>query len=163
MDIIDLDDNHLTLELGGQTYSFTKKKNADPLVMTDGDKNFVVQCSRTGQGTQVNIGSLEAFVDVPTISRAKKSQTDGDGTLKSPMPGNIYKIFVREGDPVKKGDKILILEAMKMEHTLVANRDGRVAKLLFSEGDQVEGDVELAVIAADESAKPREEVSEESD
>ena len=57
--------------------------------------------------------------------------------LYSPMPGFIRKIFVAEGDEVKKGDRLAVLEAMKMEHTLTAPFAGTVERIFFSEGDRV--------------------------
>ena len=63
--------------------------------------------------------------------------------LYSPMPGFIRKIFVAEGDEVKKGDRLAVLEAMKMEHTLTAARDGIVAEVLAGPGEQVEAGAPL--------------------
>ncbi len=157
---IAMDADELAFELDGKTYSFSKQKNQQNLVLMQDNKNQVVQCCAAGQQTsgqtskkvQVNIGSLEAVVEVPGASRSKKSSSGGQGSLKSPMPGKILKIMAEEGCQVKKGDKILIMEAMKMEHTLKANQDGKLTKIFFKEGDQVEGDVELAAIEA--AAKP---------
>ena len=153
VDVIEVDDSQVRFAFDGRQYVFLRHKGPASLVIANDNKPYRVQCSRTVRGVQVNIGALEAFVEVPTISRSKKSGAEGSGSLKSPMPGNIFKIFAKEGDRVKKGDKILILEAMKMEHTLTANRDGLLTKLFFAEGDQVEGDVELAAITAKEDAE----------
>ncbi len=64
--------------------------------------------------------------------------------LYSPMPGFIRKIFVAEGDEVKKGDRLAVLEAMKMEHTLTAPFAGTVERIFFGEGDRV-GQDEIVV------------------
>ncbi|PWJ42571.1 acetyl-CoA carboxylase biotin carboxyl carrier protein subunit [Sediminitomix flava] len=58
--------------------------------------------------------------------------------LKAPMPGLILEIAVEEGQEVKKGEKLLILEAMKMENVIKASSDVTVTKILLSEGDNVE-------------------------
>ncbi len=72
----------------------------------------------------------------------------GSGSIVSPMPGKVISVKVKAGDAVTKGQALLILEAMKMEHTLTAPFDGKVASLNASEGGQaVEGTV-LAVIEA---------------
>ncbi|MFV2038180.1 MAG: acetyl-CoA carboxylase biotin carboxyl carrier protein subunit, partial [Paracoccaceae bacterium] len=55
----------------------------------------------------------------------------------APMPGVVKAVFARRGDRVKNGERLAILEAMKMEHTLVAPRDGMIAELLVKEGEQV--------------------------
>jgi 3-methylcrotonyl-CoA carboxylase alpha subunit len=60
-----------------------------------------------------------------------------DGTLLSPMPGRVIALEVRQGDRVTKGQKLLTLEAMKMEHSLAAPFDGVVAELNAAEGAQV--------------------------
>ncbi|HEY0112640.1 MAG TPA: acetyl/propionyl/methylcrotonyl-CoA carboxylase subunit alpha [Allosphingosinicella sp.] len=60
-----------------------------------------------------------------------------DGTLLSPMPGRVLSVEVRQGDRVSKGQKLLTLEAMKMEHSLVAPFDGVVAELEAQQGAQV--------------------------
>jgi 3-methylcrotonyl-CoA carboxylase alpha subunit len=60
-----------------------------------------------------------------------------DGAMLSPMPGRIISVEVRQGDSVTKGQKLLTLEAMKMEHSLVAPFDGIVAELEAKEGAQV--------------------------
>lgn len=70
----------------------------------------------------------------PTESKGKQ--------VKSPLPGVILEIKVREGDPVKAGDVLMIMEAMKMENNIVAPSDGRIAVLKVGKGDNVlEGDL----------------------
>ena len=68
------------------------------------------------------------------------------GELTAPMPGKILKVLVGEGGAVKKGDPLLILEAMKMEHSITSPLDGVVKQILFQEGDRVSQDEELAIV-----------------
>jgi len=71
----------------------------------------------------------------------------GEAAIIAPMPGLVVRYLVREGDPVTRGDPVLVLEAMKMENPLPAPADGRVARLTRTAGDMVgRGDV-LAIIA----------------
>ena len=72
----------------------------------------------------------------------------GSGTILSPMPGKIIAVEVRKGDLVTKGQKLLTLEAMKMEHTLTAPFDGVVAELNAEAGAQVQVEALLAKIEA---------------
>ena len=65
------------------------------------------------------------------------------GRLTAPMSGKIVAILVKLGDMVTRGTPLLILEAMKMEHTIAAPHDGVVTDLLYAVGDQVEEDVPL--------------------
>jgi biotin carboxyl carrier protein len=53
------------------------------------------------------------------------------------LPGNIFKILVSVGDEVKKGDKIIIMESMKMENNVLAEKDGTISSIRVKEGDAV--------------------------
>jgi acetyl-CoA/propionyl-CoA carboxylase biotin carboxyl carrier protein len=75
-----------------------------------------------------------------------------DGTVRSPMPGTVLAVDVTEGQRVKSGQPLLIVEAMKMEHTVTAPLDGTVAELAAKTGQQVGMDETLAIIHAGEEA-----------
>ena len=62
----------------------------------------------------------------------------GEGVVTAPMPGKILRILVKEGDEVKTGQGLLVLEAMKMENEIPAPKDGVVKKILVKEGDTVD-------------------------
>lgn len=66
--------------------------------------------------------------------------------VKSPMPGNILKINVAQGQAVKEGDVLIVLEAMKMENEIVAPKSGSVAQIAVSKGQVVETGTPLVVI-----------------
>ncbi len=78
-------------------------------------------------------------------SRAVRHSAHAGGLL-SPMPGRVRKLLVAEGDAVVRGQILLVLEAMKMEHAIRSPRDGRVGSLPFQEGDLVEAGVPVAEI-----------------
>jgi 3-methylcrotonyl-CoA carboxylase alpha subunit len=61
------------------------------------------------------------------------------------MPGKIVALLVTQGEQVKKGAPLLIMEAMKMEHTIAAPADGQVEELLYAVGDQVSESAQLLV------------------
>ena len=67
--------------------------------------------------------------------------------VKSPMPGNILKINVTQGQKVSEGDVLLVLEAMKMENEIVATKSGTVAQIVTAKGSVVETGAPLVVIA----------------
>ncbi len=69
------------------------------------------------------------------------------GGLVSPMPGRVRRVLVAEGATVKRGDALLVLEAMKMEHSIRAPRDGVVRRVCVTEGELVESGVELVELA----------------
>ncbi|WP_378943997.1 biotin carboxylase N-terminal domain-containing protein [Paracoccus sp. R86501] len=75
---------------------------------------------------------------------ARKAADDGgDGLTRSPMPGLVKAVHVAQGQQVRTGDRLCVLEAMKMEHSLLAARDGIVAEVMAAEGDQVEAGAAL--------------------
>ena len=70
----------------------------------------------------------------------------GSVTIKAPMPGNIIKVNVKPGDAVKKGDVLVVLEAMKMENDVCAPEDGTVASVEVTKGATVETDAVLVTL-----------------
>lgn len=66
--------------------------------------------------------------------------------IPSPMPGTIIKVNFKTGETVKKGQSILILEAMKMENDIVSPKDGVITNIFVSAGDTVKTDDKLASI-----------------
>jgi len=79
-----------------------------------------------------------------TGERSSGEAAAGDGAILSPMPGKIVSVAAKAGAKLKKGDPILVLEAMKMEHTLTAPFDGKLAELNAKAGAQVSEGVVLA-------------------
>ena len=76
-----------------------------------------------------------------------KSLAIPPGGCVAPMPGKVIELRVAEGDSVESGQVLLIMEAMKMEHTVTAPQDGTVAQVTVSAGDQVDADALLVVVA----------------
>jgi len=66
-----------------------------------------------------------------------QAPVDMSGFLLSPMPGLLVSLAVKEGDSVNEGEELAVLEAMKMENTLYAERDGVVAKINYQPGDSL--------------------------
>ena len=75
------------------------------------------------------------------------SSSDDEGGLTAPMPGKILEVHVSVGQTVSSGDVLMVMEAMKMEHKIVAGSDGVVETILFKEGDQVPQGAELLTIS----------------
>ena len=72
----------------------------------------------------------------------------GDNVVTSPMPGRVLKVLVQEGDAVTAGAPLCVVEAMKMENELFADRDGTIAKVFVTPGTNVEGGAKLIEIRA---------------
>jgi 3-methylcrotonyl-CoA carboxylase alpha subunit len=95
---------------------------------------------RSGRQTRVRLQDFSAAV---------AESTGGDGTVRAPMHGKLLGLFVRVGDPVAPGQRLAVIEAMKMEHTLRAPIAGIVTEVAVSEGTQVVEAAKILVIAPD--------------
>ncbi|RNC65024.1 biotin/lipoyl-containing protein [Proteiniphilum sp. X52] len=76
----------------------------------------------------------------------KPAGSTGKNTIQSPLPGVILDIHCKIGDTVKKGQTLMILEAMKMENNILANGNGKVTEILIQKGDSVLEGTDLVVI-----------------
>lgn len=90
-------------------------------------------------------------VPLPSAAPAEKQKTDaadpGEGTpVKSPLPGSVISILVKEGDAVKSGQVLMLIEAMKMENEVLAPSDGVVKKIPVSQGAMVAAGDTLIVL-----------------
>ena len=113
----------------------------------DLDKRSVtVFVTRAQDGFIIDTGAeLHRFNEVG-IDDTQTDGIDQTGHLRSPMPGTIVSINVNPGDEVVKGQALMVLEAMKMEHTITAPAPGVVSEVMYQTGDRVDADVELLVI-----------------
>ncbi len=84
---------------------------------------------------------------IDRLAHAGDAASEG-GRLTAPMPGKVVSFFVKAGDPVRSGQALAVMEAMKMEHTIAAPADGVVAELLYAPGDQVGEGAELLRLQA---------------
>lgn len=97
-----------------------------------------------GELYMVNVQDERAY----RLSKARgtAAAVTGEAPVKSPMPGVIIAVPVAVGEPVKKGDKVIILESMKMENELRSPRDGVVIRVAVAAGASVEKDQLLLVV-----------------
>ena len=100
--------------------------------------------ARDGETTWINNWPL---LETEPLSARKGRAGASDGAVGSPMPGTVLLLKVAAGDHVKAGQPLLVVEAMKMEHTVVAPIDGAVAELAVHAGQQVRLGQRLAVVA----------------
>ena len=83
----------------------------------------------------------------PQVAVTRPANAGGSGgAVKSPLPGVILEIDCKVGDTIKKGQKLFILEAMKMENTIPSDRDGIIAEIKVGKGDSVLEGTDLAII-----------------
>ncbi|MEP2920188.1 biotin carboxylase N-terminal domain-containing protein [Sulfitobacter sp.] len=100
------------------------------------------QVAMTGERITVFDGYGLEFTHIDPLVQAAGPQGDGN-LVEAPMPGLVRDVFAKPGQQVRGGDKLAVLEAMKMEHSLLAARDGVVAEVLAMAGDQVEAGAAL--------------------
>jgi biotin carboxyl carrier protein len=82
----------------------------------------------------------------PTTTVSKPAAAPGKSGIKSPLPGVILEVKVNVGDTVKRGQTLIILEAMKMENNINADKDGKVTAIPVSKGESVLEGTDLIVI-----------------
>lgn len=103
---------------------------------------------RDGDQLHINLNGTDWNLAVfDPLQAAGRDQEEGHGgRLTAPMPGKIIALHVDTGAHVKRGDVLLVMEAMKMEHSILAPADGTVTELFFAIGDQVPEGAELAAM-----------------
>jgi len=130
-EVVSIEDNIAEVDINGTKYRVEVDKDMQP----------------------VKTPKLVRSVSVPSTDShpavAKTASPDspkGAGTIKSPLPGVVLDLFVKVGDNVKIGQRVLILEAMKMENNIEADKAGTVVSIGKNKGDSVmEGDVLLVI------------------
>jgi len=124
----------------------------DVMSVLVGDDAFEVKRERSLQGElHLVIGSARYAVDVqdPRSLRTRRAAGGGEAgpqKITAPMPGKIVRVMVAVGDKVKAGQGVIVMEAMKMQNEMKSPKDGRVQKILTSEGSTVNPGDTLAVI-----------------
>jgi 3-methylcrotonyl-CoA carboxylase alpha subunit len=114
--------------------------NVDPVEKNEGreDANEVTLHAANG-GVYAFAGGRQAFVElVDPFAKAEAGAGEGDAAIRAPMNGRLVAIAVEDGDTVEAGQRLAVVEAMKMEHALVAPYPGVVRDVEANVGDQVE-------------------------
>lgn len=111
-----------------------------------GDRTFVVPYVVDGSRISLAFDGVTYTADVS--DRGAKTRTrHRDHSMAAPMPGLVLKILVARGDVVTKGTPLIVLEAMKMEHQIVATHDGTVSAVNCAEGELVQPGMDLVELA----------------
>jgi 3-methylcrotonyl-CoA carboxylase alpha subunit len=129
------------LTVDGRDHALAGTSSDGALQVTLGNATFHYRTVRDGADWHL---FREGAHRVLTLRSAQSAaEPDVVGTLAAPMPGKILQVLVQAGASVAKGAPLVVLEAMKMEHTITAPHDGRVAAIHFKAGEQVTEGVEL--------------------
>jgi 3-methylcrotonyl-CoA carboxylase alpha subunit len=137
------------LQIGEQAWPFSARSlGGSRHDITLGDRRMALTVYAHGERMAVFAPEGSALLqEVDVIARAGEGAVEA-GRLTAPMPGKVISFLARVGDSVKAGQALAVMEAMKMEHTLHAPRDGVVAELLYGVGDQVDEGGELLRLGA---------------
>ena len=114
--------------------------------MRVGAHTYNCDASVSPEGVSILIDGHAAKFGVPDPLRTETDAGAHAGSLSAPMPGKILEVYVEGGETVAAGDALMLMEAMKMEHTIRAPHGGTVSSVNYAAGDQVDEGVELAVI-----------------
>jgi biotin carboxyl carrier protein len=116
-------------------------------MLVDG-QSWEAGCVARGEGWLVDVMGVAMDVDVvdPRRKALKLGAGSAGGMVVTQMPGRVVRILAQAGDPVRKGQPVLVVEAMKMENEMKAPVDGVVAEVLVAEGQAVEAGTKLARI-----------------
>ncbi len=124
VEILNIEDDLAEIEVNGSTYQVEIHKE--------------VKTTKTPKLTRPTVIPSSESDKAKT---AKPAERKGAGVIKAPLPGTILEMKVKVGDVVKIGDIILIMEAMKMENNIKADKEGKIASISVNNGDSVlEGD-----------------------
>ncbi|MBI88342.1 MAG: hypothetical protein CMB67_04890 [Euryarchaeota archaeon] len=105
------------------------------VVANIGGSRMIAHVARTGDSWWVHLDGRAH--ELKFHEKGSREDSAGEGSLKAPMPGTVLEVSVKEGQRVREGQHLMTLEAMKMEHRILATKPGEVTKVHFSAGDRV--------------------------
>lgn len=129
----DIIDNETTVEVNGVPYK----------VELEAKKSTVMKKPVLSQSGYTNHGEAPATTSTPAPRPAVPT---GMTAVKAPLPGTLLSLAVKVGDQVKSGDKVAILEAMKMENEVRAPKAGTVKQILVTPGDAIPEGADMIII-----------------
>ena len=131
--------------LDGRRIAFQACRRAGEVVAIEiGGKIFTVRA--VAEARHVLVWCAGQVFELRTALSAPRAR-EAAGDLLAPMPGRVRRITVSAGSSVRRGEVVMVLEAMKMEHAIRAPRDGVVSRIAYGEGDLVEAGMPLVEIS----------------
>lgn len=147
-ELTSLHDGALRLAVEGQAQPLSFRAEEGAIEVQFGPERTRVTVYTQGEVDHVFAARGATQIEsVDLLAHAGDQAAEG-GRLTAPMPGKVVSFAVKAGDKVAKGQALAVMEAMKMEHTIAAPKDGVVAELLYAPGDQVAEGAELLKLSA---------------
>jgi 3-methylcrotonyl-CoA carboxylase alpha subunit len=135
---------HAMVTVDGRTHRVAvKPPEGDRLQVALDDETYFAHAGRLGERLSVVTPQGRYELDLVDPFHYEPADALPDARLTALMPGRGVKVSVKAGEAVKKGQALMILEAMKMEHTIVSPRDGVVDRVAFAENQLVPADAVL--------------------
>ena len=143
--------DHFGIETGDRTLRATGRLESGGRLAfdLDGRRGRLTVVWRDRELDLLFPGGVRRLVLFDPLSAAEEAEA-GSGSLTAPMPGKIAQVLVSEGVVVERGTPLVVMEAMKMEHTLAAPARGRILALRFAAGDTVEEGTEIVGFEVEE-------------
>jgi 3-methylcrotonyl-CoA carboxylase alpha subunit len=139
--------NGLGFSVDGREYALAGSEVDGMLRVMLGDASFRIRAVRDGIDWHLFRDGIHHVLTLKSVQTSPEPDAI-IGTLAAPMPGKVLQVLVQPGATVAKGAPLVILEAMKMEHTIAAPYDGRVAAIHYKAGEQVDEGAELLRLEA---------------
>jgi 3-methylcrotonyl-CoA carboxylase alpha subunit len=134
--------DNLTITFNGTSITLKLKYQDSQLWLDDGKQ--IRRCGVYNEGEMITFFSAEGTVQVERFNwKRTEHEVVSNHQLTAPMPATIVAVLKKTGDVIKAGDPIIVLEAMKMEHTIQSPRDGILGEIFYVVGQQVNEGVEL--------------------
>jgi acetyl/propionyl-CoA carboxylase alpha subunit len=141
------------VRVGEHVYRVHDRANGSLTITEDGGTGVRAWMAVAGDTRWVFIdGRVFTIVEPSAEPAARRRGTGHDGTLAAPMPATVRRVLVSPGDPVRAGDTLIVLEAMKMELPVRSNTSGVVRSVLCREGELVQPGVTLIEVDAAETS-----------
>lgn len=148
IELLSKEGNKVVLTIDGKEFEVdvVMTENGVCSILHEG-RSYNAELTRAEQGKKYKVNTHFSSFDVEVVDTQakflrmrKKDEESQDDKISSPMPGKVVKILVAEGDEVKAGDTVLVIEAMKMQSNYKVNSDCTIREILVKEGDAVSSD-----------------------
>ena len=107
----------------------------------------VALCAKVGDKWWIHLDGNVSIIEV--IEPGISDSGTNEGAFTAPMPGKVLEVLIPEGAKVSEGQPLMVLEAMKMEHRILADKQGTVTAIHYSQGDQVDAGSVLLDLKSD--------------